>query len=131
MTRTRPGPALIVLAVLAIYGWTVGFDFVFDDHVQIERNPWLHDPDGVRLFFTEPFWAFYKDRGPGPSNYYRPLFGVFNLFIAQVFGLWPAAFHAASVAVHAGVSLLVAAGARRLLPGEGRDAALAAGLLFA
>ena len=45
--------ALIVLAVLAIYGWTVGFDFVFDDHVQIERNPWLRDPAGVRLFFTE------------------------------------------------------------------------------
>ncbi|HEY9421106.1 MAG TPA: hypothetical protein VIW92_06810, partial [Thermoanaerobaculia bacterium] len=132
MTRTRLGAALIVLAVLAIYGWTVGFEFVFDDHVQIERNPWLRDPAGVRLFFTEPFWAFYKDRGPGPSNYYRPVFGVFNLLIAQAFGLWPAAFHAASVALHAGVSLLVAAAARRLIQGERRDAAaLAAGLLFA
>lgn len=130
--RPRLSTTLIVLTVLAVYGWTVGFDFVFDDHVQIERNPWLRDPDGIRLFFTEPFWAFYRDRGTGPSNYYRPVFGVFNLLIAQAFGIWPAAFHAASVALHAGVSLLVAAGARRLVPGERREAAaLAAGLLFA
>lgn len=132
MSRFRPGSALILLTVLAVYGWTVGFDFVFDDHVQIERNPWLRDLDGVRLFFTEPFWAFYRDRGPGPSNYYRPVFGIFNLLLAQAFGIWPAAFHAASVAVHAGVSLLVAAGVRQSIQGEGRDgAALAAGLLFA
>jgi protein O-mannosyl-transferase len=130
--RPRLSTALIVLAVLAVYGWTLGFDFVFDDHVQIERNPWLRDPDGVRLFFTEPFWAFYRDRGVGPSNYYRPLFGIFDLVVARVFGFWPAAFHAASVALHAGVSLLVAAGARRLIQEEGREAAaLAAGLLFA
>lgn len=134
MPRFHPrlSAALITLAVLAVYGWTVGFDFVFDDHVQIERNPWLHDPDGVRLFFTEPFWGFYRDRGVGPSNYYRPMFGLLDLVVARVFGLWPAAFHAASVALHAGVSLLVAAIARRLVQEDGREAAaLAAGLLFA
>ncbi|HEV2845541.1 MAG TPA: tetratricopeptide repeat protein, partial [Thermoanaerobaculia bacterium] len=132
MPRSRFVSSLILLTAVAVYGWTVGFDFVFDDHVQIERNPWLRDPAGARLFFTEPFWGFYKDRGAGPSNYYRPLFGIFNLLLAKAFGIWPAVFHAASVALHAGVSLLVAAGARRLVRGEGRDAAaLAAGLLFA
>ncbi|HEX9944047.1 MAG TPA: tetratricopeptide repeat protein [Thermoanaerobaculia bacterium] len=127
--RTAFGAALIALAALGVYGWTVGFDFVFDDHIQIERNPWLRDPDGFRLFLTRPFWGFYHDRGPGPSNYYRPAFGIFYSLLARVFGLQPAAFHAASVLLHLGVSLLVALGARRLVGADA--AALAAGLLFA
>jgi tetratricopeptide (TPR) repeat protein len=127
--RTLFGAALTALAALAVYGWTVGFDFIFDDHIQIERNPWLRDPEGFRLFLTRPFWGFYPDRGPGPSNYYRPAFGIFYSLLARTCGLQPAAFHAASVVLHGAVCLLVAFGARRLV---GTDAAaLVAGLLFA
>lgn len=130
--RTVLGTALIALAVLAVYGGTVGFAFVFDDHIQIERNPWLRSPDGVWRFFTQPFWGFYPDRGSGPSNYYRPLFGASYSLVARLFGLRPAAFHMASVLLHLAVSLLVALAARRLVSGPDRDtAALAAGLLFA
>src|SRR5215203_4534778 len=134
-SRTFLGTALIAFAVLAVYGGTVGFGFVFDDHVQIERNPWLRHPDGFRLFLTRPFWGFYPDRGPAPSNYYRPVFGFADSLVARIWGLQPAAFHAASVLLHAAVSLLVALGARRFFR-DGRlfrndTAALAAGLLFA
>jgi tetratricopeptide (TPR) repeat protein len=138
--RIALGAALIAAAALGLYGATVGFDFVFDDHVQIERNPWLRDPDGLRLFFTQPFWGFYHDRGAGPSNYYRPLFGVFYSLLARAFGLQAMAFHAASVLLHAAVCLLVALGARRLVPKDGVDndaaangstVALGAGLFFA
>ncbi|HKI06228.1 MAG TPA: tetratricopeptide repeat protein [Thermoanaerobaculia bacterium] len=134
-SRTFLGTALIAFAVLAVYGGTVGFGFVFDDHVQIERNPWLRHPDGFRLFLTRPFWGFYPDRGPAPSNYYRPVFGFAYSLVARIWGLQPAAFHAASVLLHAAVSLLVALGARRFFR-DGRlfrndTAALAAGLLFA
>jgi tetratricopeptide (TPR) repeat protein len=123
---------LIALALLAVYGASIGFELVYDDHVQIERNPWLRDPDGFRLFLTRPFWDFYRDRGTGPSNYYRPLFGIVYSLTARGFGLQPAAYHAVSVALHLAVTLLVALGARRLVRGPWRDlAALAAGLLFA
>ncbi|HEY0513070.1 MAG TPA: tetratricopeptide repeat protein [Thermoanaerobaculia bacterium] len=126
------GAALLAAAVLAVYGASIGYEFVYDDHVQIERNPWLRDPDGFRLFLTRPFWGFYNDRGQGPSNYYRPVFGITYSLVARGFGLQPAAFHATSVALHLAVTLLVALGARRLVPGRrGTIAALAAGLLFA
>ncbi len=130
--RTVLGAALIALAALAVYGGTVGFAFVFDDHIQIERNPWLRSPDGIWRFFTQPFWGFYPDRGSGPSNYYRPFFGVSYSLVARLFGLQPAAFHAASVLLHLAVSLLVALLARRFIQNPDQGAAtLAAGLLFA
>src|SRR5947208_7927916 len=108
------GAALIALAVLAVYGASAGYEFVYDDHVQIERNPWLRDPNGFWLFLTRPFWGFYMDRGSGPSNYYRPVFGWAYSLVARGFGLSPMAFHATSVALHLAVTLLVAFGARRL-----------------
>jgi len=118
--------------VLATYGFTLGFGFVFDDHVQIERNPWLRSPDGLRLFLTRPFWGFNREQGPLGSNYYRPAFGAFDSLLAHIYGPDPTAFHAASVALHLAVCLLVAWGASRLIRGEDATAAaLAAGLLFA
>lgn len=131
-SRTALGALLLALAALAVYGASIGYEFVYDDHVQIERNPWLRDPRGFWLFLTRPFWGFYLDRGSEPSNYYRPVFGIFYSLVARGFGLQPAAYHAASVALHLAVTLLVAFGARRLLAGRrGEIAALAAGLLFA
>lgn len=132
LSRPALGAALLALAVLAVYGASIGYEFVYDDHVQIERNPWLRDPRGPWLFLTRPFWGFYMDRGSEPSNYYRPAFGLLYSLVARGFGLQPAAFHAVSVALHLAVTLLVAWGALRLFPGRRGDvAALAAGLLFA
>lgn len=131
--RYRPAIGALVLTalVLAIYGASIGFQFVYDDHVQIERNPWLRAPDGFLMFLTHPFWGFYADRGALPSNYYRPAFGWAYSLVARGFGLQPAAFHAVSVALHAAVTLLVALGARRLVQARREAAALTAGLLFA
>jgi hypothetical protein len=127
--RAALGSLVVALVLLAVHAASIGFEFVYDDHVQIERNPWLRDPDGFRLFLTRPFWDFYRDRGTGPSNYYRPLFGIVYSLTARGFGLQPAAYHAVSVALHLAVTLLVALGARRLVRSE--TAGLAAGLLFA
>jgi tetratricopeptide (TPR) repeat protein len=134
--RTLFGTALLALAILAIYGASAGFEFVYDDHVQIERNPWLRDPDGFRMFLTHPFWGFYADRGALPSNYYRPAFGWAYSLVARGFGLQPAPFHVVSVALQIAITLLVALGARRLVAARwgrrrGEVAALAAGLFFA
>ena len=126
--RTAPAACLLA-AVLAVYAFTLGFGFVFDDHLQVERNPWLRSPDGLRLFLTRPFWGFNREQGPLGSNYYRPAFGAFDSLLARLYGLDATAFHAASVGLHLGVCLLVAAGASRLT--RSPAAALAAGLLFA
>jgi protein O-mannosyl-transferase len=124
--------AWLLAAVLAVYGFTLGFGFVFDDHLQVERNPWLRSAEGLRLFLTRPFWGFNREQGPLGSNYYRPVFGAFDSLLVHLYGLDPTAFHAASVALHLAVCLLVALGARRLIGGDGATAAaLAAGLLFA
>ncbi|HEY4587902.1 MAG TPA: hypothetical protein VII86_01685, partial [Thermoanaerobaculia bacterium] len=132
LSRPALGAALLALAVLAVYGASIGYEFVYDDHVQIERNPWLRDPRGPWLFLTRPFWGFYMDRGTEPSNYYRPMFGLLYSLVARGFGLQPTAYHAVSVALHLAATLLVAFGALRLFPGRrGNVAALAAGLLFA
>ena len=132
------GALVLALVVLAIYGASAGFEFVYDDHVQIERNPWLRAPDGFRMFLIHPFWGFYADRGALPSNYYRPAFGWAYSLVARAFGLQPAPFHIVSVALHLAVTLLVALGAWRLVAAgaEGGErkreiAALAAGLVFA
>ncbi len=127
--RAAQTACLLGAAVLAVYGFTLGFGFVFDDHLQIERNPWLRSPDGLRLFLTRPFWGFNREQGPLGSNYYRPVFGAFDSLLAHIYGLDPTAFHAASVALHLAVCLLVALGASRLM--RSPVAALAAGLLFA
>ncbi len=122
--------ASLLLAVALTYGATLGYGFVFDDHVQIERNPWLRSPEGLRLFLTRPFWGFDRERGPLPSNYYRPAFGALDSLVARVFGIDPAAFHAASLLLHLAVCVLVALGARLLIRSDG-TAALVAGLVFA
>jgi tetratricopeptide (TPR) repeat protein len=129
LTPGRRAVLLIAFALLAVYGASIGYEFVYDDHVQIERNPWLRAPEGFRMFLTRPFWDFYRDRGTGPSNYYRPAFGIVYSLTARIFGLQPAAFHSVSVALHLAVTLLVALGAWKLARSE--IAALAAGLLFA
>ena len=129
LTPGRRAALLTAFALLAVYGASIGYEFVYDDHVQIERNPWLRDPDGFRLFLTHPFWDFYRDRGTGPSNYYRPFFGIVYSLTARAFGLEPAAYHSVSVALHLAVALLVALGARKLARSD--TAALAAGWLFA
>lgn len=119
----------ILAAVGIVYGRSLSFGFVYDDHVQIEQNPWLRDAAGPWRWFTAPFWAFDPARAQSPSNYYRPLFGMVYAGVARVWGIQPAPFHALSLVLHACVSLLVLVAARRLGASEG--AALFAGLLFA
>lgn len=125
-------PALLLLLALAIglaYGRTLDYQFVWDDHVQIERNPWLRAPDGWRALLTRPSWGFAAAQGERPSNYYRPLFIGSYALVARVWGTPPRAFHALSLGLHLVTCLLVAGLAWRIC-GRAR-AGLLAGLVFA
>jgi hypothetical protein len=49
---------LIAGVAFLAYAHTLRFDFVFDDYVQILRNPWIRDWSKVGQFFTTDVWRF-------------------------------------------------------------------------
>lgn len=122
---------VVVLAALFVFAPSLGYEFIYDDHVQIQANPWLQSPDGFRQLFTRPFWAFFQDRGDLATNYYRPLCGGLYALTARAFGVAPLPFHAVSFALHTAVALLACGLLLRLRRAPGERAAAAAGPLLA
>jgi len=118
--------ALILFSVL-LYVVTTGFDFVADDKILLENNPYLRSFHYLREIFTSNFWSFLGARGE--STYYRPLVMFCLLVERQVFGTHPWGFHLANVVLNALVVVLVYLLGRRLWP-RGRGALWAA-FLFA
>ncbi len=98
--------------------------FVFDDHIEIERNPWTRW-DQVANAFVQLDGSYNPDIH---AAYYRPLKLVLYATARSVFGLHPWGFHLLLLMAHVGVSACAFFLARRWLS---REAAFAAGLLFA
>lgn len=119
----------IVLAIAVVYGQSLRFDFLWDDHLQIQQNPWLRSPEGLGRIFTRPSWSFQQELEPQRTNYYRPLFLSTYALIARTWGIAPRPYHAVSLLLHALVSGLVAWLVTRQSGSQG--AGLLAGLLFA
>lgn len=127
----RAFAALLLLApaIALTYGRTLDFAFVWDDHVQIERNPWLRAPDGLRALLTRPSWGFAGGQAAQPSNYYRPAFLATYALVARIGDATPRAYHALSLTLHLVASMLVAWLGWRLCARP--RAGLLAGLVFA
>jgi protein O-mannosyl-transferase len=103
MKRDLAIAAALVIATLAVYAQTLGFDFVdFDDNLYVTHNPWVKAGLGVgsvRAAFTEPRMA---------TNW-LPLSTLSYMLDATLFGLNPVAFHAVNVMLQAiGVVLVFA-----------------------
>ncbi len=81
---------LLLLAFL-VYANTLVNGFVYDDHSQIEQNPYVHSFLGIAKIFTM--------RSPS-GNYYRPLMNLGFLFSFQLFGASPYGFHLINVLLH-------------------------------
>ena len=119
-------PLALVLAVVLVFGRSVGFSFlVWDDPGNVARNPYLAPPT---LQSLGHFWSH------GSDNYYVPLsytawWGIAGLSRALCGTLEPALFHAANVTLHALVVLLVYAWLRALV--ADRLAAGVGALVFA
>jgi len=114
---------LVLLAIFATFGHTLGFQFVFDDTTLIPGNPFIQSTANILRFFTEQFWsgvAFAQ------KSYYRPLSLLWLWANWKLFGAHPAGWHAASLLLHALNTLLVYLLALRFL-GSRRSAAPAAG----
>ena len=95
--RTTLLGCLLLLAFLA-YSNTLVNGFVYDDHSQIEENPYVHTLRGLAKIFGM--------RSPS-GNYYRPLMNLGYLFSFQLFGASPYGFHLVNVLLHCVAAWLV------------------------
>jgi protein O-mannosyl-transferase len=132
----RPGRVRTLLCALLIAAVGVGvwrqvtrYYFVWDDRSYIVAMDELRDLSNLPRFFSETFVP--PERAERTIPAFRPLRNVVSaLLIAATDGIpQPPLFHAVSILLHIGVSLLVFT-LTLALSGGRRDASLFAGLLF-
>jgi tetratricopeptide (TPR) repeat protein len=98
-------PLLVLAATFLAYAGTLGFEFVYDDRLQIVSNSLIQSWRFVPRYFVTHVWAnIFPDE---PGNYYRPLFLVWLRLNHALFGLKPLGWHVTSIAAHLGVTFLV------------------------
>lgn len=116
-------PVMLLLAIFATYGHTLGFGFVFDDHEQIVRNPWIKDLGAsVQAFYSHSF-------GWGESFVpisYRPMVYFTYAVEHAVFGVEPRGWHLVNLLVHSTNAVLLFFLIARIMP-KGAGAAQAPG----
>src|SRR5262245_34609796 len=83
----------VVLAALVAYVGTLGFDFVWDDTLLIQRRD-LHHWKDLWAALTSHFWAAVPERN---HYYYRPLVTASFIFDLRIWGLNPLGFHLTNV----------------------------------
>jgi protein O-mannosyl-transferase len=94
------GALLIILISIALYGQSLGFDFLnLDDNLSITLNPVMHEGitvDGIK-------WAFTTFHSP----YYMPLTRLSFLIDSSLYGMTPFGFHLSNLILHTLNALLV------------------------
>ena len=94
---------LILLLAFLAYANTLANGFVYDDHSQIEQNPYVHSLSGITKIFS---------MAQPSGNYYRPLMNLVFLLSFKLFGASPYGFHLVNVLLHCvAVWLVYAVGA--------------------
>src|SRR6266581_2941570 len=118
---------LLATVAFIVYAGTLVFGFVYDDRVQIVGNRVISHWTYVPQYFLHHVWYLVDPRFA--ANYYRPIFLLWLKLSYSAFGVSPAGWHLASVALHILATLQVFWLAQRLL--KNRSAAIVASLLFA
>jgi hypothetical protein len=122
----RLAPMLVLLVAAAMpYAATLGHGFVWDDHLIISHVDRAAEDGGASGVLAAPFLPV----PDVPNNYYRPVVYASYWLDRTLGGGLPRVAHLANVVLHALVSLLVFALARRLFGDN--VGAFAAGLVFA
>ncbi|MBI2412604.1 MAG: tetratricopeptide repeat protein [Deltaproteobacteria bacterium] len=130
--------AIAALVSFAVYANTLGNGFVYDDHLQIEKNGWLASFASVPEILTSHVYGFKPELKVTGS--YRPLFMLVYLFEHAAFGVRPWGWHLVNVALHAFSVIMVFLIADRMIrkrregagvPTVGLVAPFIAALLFA
>ena len=100
----RLTPAILVIVTILSYSPVFWNGFVYDDHFQLERNPYVQDFRHLKILLTKDVWHF----SPGTnSNNYRPLHMISYLLIYKMFGLNAVMFHAVGLALFVFCVLLI------------------------
>jgi tetratricopeptide (TPR) repeat protein len=91
--------SLLTLAVLAAFGQSVRFAFVWDDEAYVRNNP------AVAAGLTWPgfVWAFTQAR----MINWHPLTWLSHMADCQLYGMWPGGHHLTSVLLHAAATILL------------------------
>jgi protein O-mannosyl-transferase len=132
-SRLKGQERLLLLGVLAItalaYLNALDGEFVYDDRLQVLKNPTLSSLSNIPKMFTQGVWQFLNSgdkNAVGP--YYRPLFNIALIINHQLFGFEVFGWHLFSIVVHLGVVFLVYRLARQW--NFSTEVAMAAALLF-
>lgn len=119
----RVRTAILVVAVLAVYGGILNHGFVYDDKLIIVDNPSLqHGGNLLKYFLLE-------DKIDVSTGYYRPLTYISFALERMVWGLNPVGYNITNLSLHLLVVLLFRRLAEVLF--KNADAAFAAALIFA
>jgi len=78
--------------------------FVYDDNLQIIRNPWIRDLDNIPKLFVSSTMSFLNGQ---PANTYRPVFYLVYMAEYLTFGLRPWAWHLVNILLHSMNALMV------------------------
>ncbi len=96
---------VLLLLSFLVYANAVVNGFVYDDHTQIERNPYVHSFKYAGAIFGTSLAA---EQGKQVlPNYYRPLINFSFLLCYELFGLSPYGFHLISILLNCAVVWLV------------------------
>ncbi|MFO0602810.1 MAG: glycosyltransferase family 39 protein [Polyangiales bacterium] len=129
--RTRLA-ALLVAAVLLVFGLGLPGRFVWDDHGLIVSNAYLRDLANLPALLRADFWHISAAGETAESLsrlYWRPVVTLAYALEFQLFGLSPLGYHAVNLALHLASTLLVFGLLRRRVgAGAGERGDVAAGL---
>src|SRR5262249_18320300 len=92
---------------LVAYWNSLGGAFVWDDQIQILRNPTIRDLSNLPSAFTSAFWSFLGSGIQNQTNYYRPLQTVTYMLAYAAAGFSPTPFHAFNLVFHVLASIFV------------------------
>src|SRR5438105_13850006 len=82
--------------------------FVYDDRLQIVRNPTITQVANIPKMFVQSVWQFLNQADKAAAGpYYRPLFNIALIVNYALFGLQSFGWHLFSLLIHLGVVFLV------------------------
>src|ERR1700758_172312 len=95
----------VLLLAFLVYANTLVNGFVYDDHEQVELNPYVHSVRYVGRILTTTVWSF--QGAEGQTNYYRPLMTLSYLACNTLFQSLPYGFHLLNILLNCVVVWLV------------------------
>jgi tetratricopeptide (TPR) repeat protein len=117
----------VLFLALLVYCNTLLNGFVYDDHRQVEDNPYAQSFKYVGKIFTSTVWSFQGLEGQ--TNYYRPIMTLGFLVCNKMFQAFPSGFHVVNVLLNCVVVWLVFLACSILFQDD--SVALAAAAIFA